>query len=204
MLTIPLEPPARLVLLPTGAGEERTVSVDPLVNVQFAGWFPDGERLLLIANDPEGRLRTFERAVDGETPPQPITPPGVVGIPRGLTPDGKHLLAVSFEAGSPKPALYPVDGGDPIPVLEPAPGASPVGWNEDGTAFYLTRDEGRTRGIYAADMKTGKETLVHWIEPLDPAGVEELGYTLASADGRAYAYTLHRTLSTLFLVDGLK
>ena len=192
------------MLLPTGVGEERTVSVDPLVNVQFAGWFPDGDRLLLMANDAEGRLRLFERAVEGETPPRPITPPGVVGVPRGLTPDGKHVLAVSYDGGSRKPALYPVDGGDPIPVPDPEPGANPVGWNKDGTAFRLTRDEGRARSIYGADMKTGNETLLHWIEPLDPAGVEEFGRTLVSADGRAYAYTLHRTLSTLFLVDGLK
>jgi Tol biopolymer transport system component len=204
VLTMPLEPPVRLVLLPTGAGEERTVSVDPLVNVQFAGWFPDGERLLLMANDPEGSLRLFELALEGDTPPRPITPPGVVGIPRGLTPDGKHVLAVSYNEASRKPALYPIDGGDPIPVPEPAPGFRPMGWNKDGSAFHLTRDDGKTRSIYGADMKTGKETLLHWIEPLDPAGVEELGFTLASADGRAYVYTLHRTLSTLFLVDGLK
>ena len=54
------------------------------------------------------------------------------------------------------------------------------------------------------DVKTGQETLLHQIEPVDPAGVDEFGFTLASADGRAYAYTVHRTLSTLFLVDGLK
>jgi len=53
-------------------------------------------------------------------------------------------------------------------------------------------------------VKTGKETLLFRIEPVDPAGVEELGFTLASADGKAYAYTLHRTLSTLFVVNGLR
>ena len=53
-------------------------------------------------------------------------------------------------------------------------------------------------------MKTGEETLVHEIEPVDPAGIDDFGFALVSADGRAYAYTVHRTLSTLFLVDGLK
>ena len=203
-LTMPLDPPERLVLLPTGAGAERTLLVAPLVNVQFAGWFPDGERLLLLANDAQGGRRLFEQALDGGSPPRPITPEGVVGIPRGLTPDGRHVLAVSVDVVPPKPALYPVEGGDPKPVPEVAPGAFPVGWNQDGTAFFLARDEAGVRSIYSADLKTGKETLVHRIQPVDPAGIDEIRFTLASADGRAYAYTLHRTLSTLFLVEGLR
>ena len=39
-LTMPLDPPERLVLLPTGAGEERTLPLEPLVNVQFAELVP--------------------------------------------------------------------------------------------------------------------------------------------------------------------
>jgi Tol biopolymer transport system component/tRNA A-37 threonylcarbamoyl transferase component Bud32 len=203
-LTMPLDPPERLVLLPTGAGEERTVSLGPLKNVQFGGWFPDGERLLALASEPGQLPRLFELAIDGETPPRPVSPEGMAGIPRSLTPDGKYVGAISFGADPPTVALYSIDGGEKRPVPEIAPGATPAGWNEDGSAFFITRDGPSTKSIYSVDIATGKETLVREIQPRDPAGIDELGYTLVSGDGRAYVYTVHRTLSTLFLVEGLR
>ena len=203
-LTMPLDPPERLVLLPTGAGEERTLLLAPLVNGQSGSWFPDGERLLLLANEPGRPPRLFERSLEPEAVPRPITPEGVIGLPRSLTPDGRHVGAASFDAGRLSVALYPVEGGDPVPVPEIAPGANPAGWNEDGSGFFVTRKDGDRTSIYLVDAKTGTETLLHEIEPVDPAGIDEFGYALVSADGSAYAYTVHRTLSTLFLVDGLK
>ena len=101
-------------------------------------------------------------------------------------------------------ALFPIEGGDPKPIPQTAPGAEPAGWNEDGSAFFVTRGKDEGTAIYSVDVKTGEETLVHEIEPVDPAGIDEFGFALVSADGRAYVYTVHRTLSTLFLVDGLK
>jgi Tol biopolymer transport system component len=204
VLTMPLDPPERLVLLPTGAGEERTLPLAPLVNGQFGAWFPDGKRLLILANEPGRPPRLFERALDGTTPPRPITPEGVAGFPRSLTPDGRYVAAALLDTDPPKPALYPVEGGEAKSVPEIAPGFVPVGWNADGTGFFLTREESGTRDMYRVDMETGEETLVHRIQPVDPAGIDELGFALASADGRAYVYTLQRTLSTLFLVEGLR
>jgi len=203
-LTMPLDLPERLVLLPTGAGEARTIPLAPLVNGQFGSWFPDGERLLLLANEPGRPPRLFERSLDPEAVPRPITPEGVVGIPRSLTPDGRYVGAASFHTDGFDVALYPIEGGDPVPVPEIAPGATPAGWNEDGTGFYVTRNDGDRTGIYRVDVKTGEETLLHEIEPVDPAGIDEFGFALVSADGEAYAYTVHRTLSTLFLVEGLR
>jgi len=201
---MPLDPPERLVLLPTGAGEARTIPLAPLVNGQFGSWFPDGRRLLLLANEPGRPPRLFERALDPEAVPRPITPEGVIGIPRSLTPDGRYVGAASFQADDFDVALYPVEGGDPVPVPDIAPGATPAGWTEDGTGFFVTRKDGDRTSIYRVDVKTGEESLLHEIEPVDPAGIDEFGFALVSADGKAYAYTVHRTLSTLFLVDGLR
>jgi Tol biopolymer transport system component len=203
-LTMPLDPPERLVLLPTGAGEEHTLPLAPLVNGQFGSFFPDGQRLLLLANEPGRPPRLFERSLEPDAVPRPITPEGVIGIPRSLTPDGRYVGAASFDQDPPKLALFPTEGGDPMPVPQIAPGAEPAGWNEDGSAFFVTRKKGEGTAIYSVDVKTGEETLVHEIEPVDPAGIDDFGFALVSADGRAYAYTVHRTLSTLFLVEGLK
>ncbi len=204
VLTMPLDPPERFVLLPTGAGEERTLPLAPLVNGQFADWFPDGRRLILLASEPGGKLRLFERALDWQTPPRPITPDGARTGPGGLTPDGRHVLGLLPGTDPPRPALFPVDDGDPLPLPEPPPGTNFVGWNHDASAAFVARRDAGATDIFSLDVKTGKETLLHRIEPVDPAGIEELGNVRISADGRAYVYTIHRTLSTLFLVEDLR
>jgi Tol biopolymer transport system component len=203
-LAMALDPPERLVLLPTGAGEERTLPVAPLSSVQFAGWFPDGQRLLLFASEGGGPPRLFERPLDGESPPRAITPEGVVGVPRSLTPDGRFVAGIRLDLDPPAPALYPVAGGQPQPVPPVPPNAQPVGWNRDGTAFFFSRAEAGARIVLRVDLKTGEETVLHRIQPSDPAGTDGPGAILVSADGRAYVYNLSRTLSTLFLVEGLR
>jgi hypothetical protein len=79
-----------------------------------------------------------------------------------------------------------------------------VGWNRDGTAFFFSRAEAGARIVLRVDLKTGEETVLHRIQPSDPAGTDGPGAILVSADGRAYVYNLSRTLSTLFLVEGLR
>jgi hypothetical protein len=41
-------------------------------------------------------------------------------------------------------------------------------------------------------------------EPLDAAGIDNISRVLMSADGKAYVYGYIRTLSDLYLVEGLK
>jgi Tol biopolymer transport system component len=204
VLTMPLDPPERLVLLPTGAGEERTLPLDPLVNGQTADWFPDGERLALVASEPGQGLRLYERALDWETPPRTIAPENARPGPQGLAPDGRHVLGRLPDTDPPRPVLFPIDGGDPKPVRDAAPNSNFLGWHANGNAVFLSRKAAGTTSVYSFDLETGEETLLHQIQPVDPAGIEELGNVRISADGRAYAYTVHRTLSTLFLVEGLK
>jgi hypothetical protein len=40
--------------------------------------------------------------------------------------------------------------------------------------------------------------------PVDPAGIETIGPILIIPDGKTYVYGYHRTLSDLYLVEGLK
>jgi hypothetical protein len=40
--------------------------------------------------------------------------------------------------------------------------------------------------------------------PSDPAGVETIGPVLITPDGKACVYGYHRTLSDLYMVEGLK
>jgi len=53
-------------------------------------------------------------------------------------------------------------------------------------------------------LTTGRKTAVEQLMPGDPAGVETIGPILLTPDGKTCVYGYHRTLSDLYLVEGLK
>ena len=54
------------------------------------------------------------------------------------------------------------------------------------------------------DLATGQKTFLRQLMPNDPAGVETIGPILFTPDGKTCVYGYHRTLSDLYLVEGLK
>ena len=52
-------------------------------------------------------------------------------------------------------------------------------------------------------MKSGKRNLWKQLMPSDPAGVETIGPILLTPDAKACVYGYHRTLSDLYLVEGM-
>ncbi len=202
-LTAPLDAETpRLVLLPTGAGQPRTLEVENLERCQWAGWFPDGQRVLVLGNEPGRPLRLFAVGLEGG-PAQPVTPEGLGAPLDTIAPDGRSLVALRI--GSGEALLVPLDGGDPRPLAGLKPGELPLGWSADGRSLYVASDGGPLpREVALLDLATGKRRPWRTIEPLDPAGIVGLGGLLPAPDGRAYLYNARRTLSSLFLVEGLK
>ena len=58
--------------------------------------------------------------------------------------------------------------------------------------------------VYQLDLATGKRTLWRTLAPADPAGVSQIGPIVMTPSGSSYIYGYHRTLSDLYLVEGLK
>jgi hypothetical protein len=58
--------------------------------------------------------------------------------------------------------------------------------------------------VFRIDLATGKRTLWKSLEPADAAGIDTIGRVLLSADAKSYVYSYVRTLSDLYLVEGLK
>lgn len=58
--------------------------------------------------------------------------------------------------------------------------------------------------MYRLDLATGRRELRRELMPPDPAGVLMIRPPHISSDGKSYAYSYRRTLSELFLADGLK
>jgi eukaryotic-like serine/threonine-protein kinase len=54
------------------------------------------------------------------------------------------------------------------------------------------------------ELASGRKTALEQLMPGDPAGVETIGPILLTPDGKTCVYGYHRTLSDLYLVEGLK
>ena len=197
--------PDRLMLLPVGPGEPRTIQESGFQYYRVA-WFPDGKRLLFSAEAPGQAARMYAQDVSGG-PPKPVTPEGVAS--GKVSPDGRLVVAV--DTMNRAWALYPVGGGEPRPL----PGGlgrpgSPVGLDTDvigfdssGAGVHLASGRLPVR-IERLDLATGKRTLLHEVGPTDPAGLSSLASFQLTPDGSSYCYSFLRALSRLYIVEGLR
>ena len=189
--------PAKLVLLPTGVGEPKQLTDDKTDHFNFA-WLPDSKAITYVAAEAGHGPRTYLLPIQGGTP-RPITPEGVTG---GLiTPDGKFVLA--RDANNVR-WLYPLAGGQPQKLsFVPNPDERIMAFFGDGKSLLL-RTPNLPVNVTRVDLATGRREAFRQIVPADPAGVQAIPTIRFSADGKAYAYSVGRILSDLFVVDGLK
>ena len=187
----------RLMLLPTGAGEARTVGAPSGMHYERVEWFPDGQRLLFQGNEPNRPARTFIQDLNGGKP-VPLTPEG--GDATHISPDEKYLTM----AAAGKLSLLPVRGGDAKAIANLDPGESVIRWSGDGRYLFLRKlQEPALLNIYRLEVATGRKELWRELRAPDPVGVQ-ISQVVLTPDGNSYAYSFQRDISTLYLVDGLK
>jgi eukaryotic-like serine/threonine-protein kinase len=191
--------PAQLSLLPTGAGESKTLTNDTISHV-WARWFSDGKRVLFAGNELGHGVRFYVQDVAGGKP-RAISPEGVNVTSFRISPDSQLVAGIGTDQ---KGYLYPVSGGPPRPIDGITPGDEPIGWTADGKGLYIYRPGELPAKVYKLDLATGKKDLWKQLMPSDPAGVERIGPILLTPDGKTYVYGYHRTLADLYLVEGLK
>jgi Tol biopolymer transport system component len=192
--------PPRIVLLPVGPGEPRTIesALDPY-------WFPDSRRLLLCGAEPGKQASCWVYDLESGRS-RPITPEGVVsGPPRPISPDGKWILVVRNQDR--QWWLWPVEGGEPRRVTGLGPDDFPYQWVGDGKAVYVRsdrRDDILPRKIFTLDLATGRKQFLRSFGPSDFAGISGIQPPLFSRDGQAYAYGYRQILSDLYVADAIK
>ena len=197
------EVPARLVLLPTGAGEPKTLEYKGFERIdRGASWLPDGKRILFAAVEHGHPRRLYIQEIDGGKP-RPVTPEGPeaigLGASHAVSPDGKFVIGVKGE----ERLLYPVERGSPRPIRGLEPGEVPAQWSSDGHSLYVLRRFDMPIKVWLLDWETGKRRLWKEIRPSDP-GIDKSPGFLVTPDGAAYVYSRSRNFSELYLVDGLK
>ncbi len=194
-----------LAILPTGAGEPRDVPRGTVRSYLDARFLPDGSRLLLSASEENRPRRLFVQDLpDGL--PEAITPEGVFTEYAFTTPDGAWVAAGSDYDAAPY-LLYPLASGEPRPIRGLAKGDQAIRFSADGQRLFVrygyAADSTRAR-IALLDLETGRKQPWKTLRPSDPAGVTNLDLFYPTPDGRAYLYQYTRTLSDLYLVEGLK
>ncbi len=189
--------PDRLVLLPVGPGESKTIQ-DKSLDYKNARWFPDGRRLIIEAAAPGRPSRVYVRDLDGG-PPRPVTPEGTAG--GRISPDGKLVAALETKSG--QWALYPIDGGEPRPIPGIQAGEYVIRFDASGTSLFLASGSLPLR-IDRLDLASGKRFAWKQIVLADQTGADSIGSVQLTPDGRCYCYSFMRSLSRLYVVDGLR
>lgn len=140
-----------LQILPTGAGETRTLDLAPLERSTGTRWFPDSRRLVIIGNEKGHKPRTYELSLDGGAP-KAITPEGVAGLV--VSPDGRWLAVVGTDGVG---SLFALPGGP----LKTIPGVTAAdlgsGWLADSRAV-IARTGSSPVQITRIDIETGSRT----------------------------------------------
>ncbi|HLG97019.1 MAG TPA: protein kinase [Bryobacteraceae bacterium] len=189
-------PQTKLMLLPTGAGEARSLAGEG-IHYGRAEWFPDGLHILFTGNELNHPVRSFVQDVRGGKP-APVTAEGTTA--RAVSSDQK--FATSASAG--KLSLIPLAGGDPKLIGTIEPTESVIRWSSDGRYLYVRQiDKPYSLKISRLEVASGRKEPWKELAPPDPVGVRMIDVAL-TPDGSSYAYSFQRDIVTLFLVGNLK
>ena len=195
---------SRLMLLSAGAEPLRELPRGTLDGVGWASWTPDGQRVIFYGREKDRGIR-FHILQPPDGQPQPISPEGTWCFPawngwvacRHIEENKGRAIRI-WE-------LRPMDGSETRPAPWIGQEESVIAWSPDGGHAFVAGSSQPPFRVFRADVTTGHRA--PWLDtsPPDPAGVDQLGIAATlTPDGRYYAYSYLRTLSDLFLVEGLR
>jgi hypothetical protein len=145
-------------------------------------------------------MRLYVQDTEGGKP-RAISPEGVSANQFVVSPDGKLVAAVGPDL---KGYLFPIDGGDTRPMAGFPVGDAAVGWTSDSRSVFIYRPGELPAKVERLDLATGQKQPWRPLMPADSAGVTDIGPILITPDAKTYVYEYGRTLSDLYLVEGLK
>jgi Tol biopolymer transport system component/predicted Ser/Thr protein kinase len=187
-----------LFQLPTGVGEPKPLTHDAM-NHLWARWLPDGKQIVFSGNEAGHGVRLYVENPE-EAKARPITPEGVSPF-FNISPKGDLVAGVGPDH---KIYLFPVAGGEALPVAGTTPDEAPTGWSADGRSLYIFRFGEIPARVSELDLSTGKRKPWRELVPADSAGIDTIRGITITPDAKAYIYGYIRTLSDLYVVDGLK
>jgi WD40 repeat protein len=189
-----------LILYPTGAGDKRVIATGDLELQGGSAFTPDGKRLVTTANEPGHGTRLYLIDLAGGQP-KAISPEGYRSFSRTVSPEGTRIAVTGPDR---KDYLYPLTGGEPVAIAGLEQDETIGGWTADGKSLFVYRRRDIPGRLYRLDLATGKRVLAREVMPADGAGIVDIAPIYETPDASSYVYGFSRTLSDLYLVDGLK
>jgi hypothetical protein len=199
---------ARLVLVPTGPGEQVTIATGDLLPLSEIGfWLPgdgpdDRGTLVFVGRGRSGSTGLYALPLTGEAAPRAITPPEFALSPLGhaVSPDGKRVI-VNPATGT--AVEFGFDGSGPRPVTGLEPDDVPLRFDQSGRYLFATVASVIPARIMRIELATGERSTWRELSPMDPSGVVTVDRVRISADGTAYVYSIRRMTSNVALITGL-
>jgi serine/threonine protein kinase/Tol biopolymer transport system component len=183
----------RTILLPTAAGEPRTIAATGVDFERGATFYPDG-RLLLSASSPGHGIRLFSLKL-GDDEPHPMTPDGVL-LPEGahtVSPDGKSVAASDLQGTW---SIYPLEGStvqERRPIAGLLAREGPIRWSTDGRFLFVAAESGNLDRL---DPVSGQRETVRQFR--------RQSIIFPTPNGVGYVYGSGSESSHLFLIEGLR
>ena len=198
VLARPNVAPSPLALLPMRVGEMKPLKADGLNHIR-AAWLPDGKRIVFTASEPGHALRIYVESFEGGQA-TPISPEGS-GPRLVLSRNGELVAGTSTDR---RIYIYPVSGGNPRLVPGTEIDETPTAWSADSKSLFVFRTGEVPARVFEVDIATGQRALWKTIQPADAAGISTIGGLIITPDAKSYIYSYVRSLSDLYLVEGLK
>jgi serine/threonine protein kinase/Tol biopolymer transport system component len=192
--------PRHMILTPLGAGQPRELNTEGK-NIGGMSWLPDGKRVLWFATQPGKPGQAYIQEVpDGS--PHPILKEGLNPQFYPISPDGS---VVPCKRAGGDWLLCPLSGADPQPLPGLARTDALRQWTADGKFLYVeTKTASLSLSLNKLELATGRLQPWKQVVPSDLAGVGRNIFARITPDGQTVVYQLERTLSDLFVVEGVK
>lgn len=194
----------RLMVLPTGAGEQRELQIEGSFDLG-ADWLPDSRRAVIAGAQPNGQYRLLLVNTELETvtalSPENIAGAGVAR-PFAVSPDGRYVAGLNRAEMI---VLYPLDGSQRATTVRGVrKGEIPIQWSSDGRSLYVYDPTALPARVVRVTMSDGSRDQWREFAPADPAGVYRVSPVLITPGGNAYAYNALQTLNDLYVAEGLR
>jgi hypothetical protein len=201
-LMIPVHDPDHVQIVPTGPGPPRRVEIPGGAAHVMAGWLPDSKTLYVTTRDGSGQWATWLLdAAGGEPRPLPL-PEGVTLYDNTFSPDGQRFVARCPDRKT--HCVYDTAAGDPRPLDGAEAEWYAVSWDREGRVYFRERQKKIPEVLWRVGADTGEVEHVAELAPPDRTGVLGLSRVVVSQSGEAWAYSLMRRLSDLYVVTDLQ
>jgi eukaryotic-like serine/threonine-protein kinase len=189
----------KLLVLPTGAGEARSLVLNNLVLTEpQCTWLPGDDGFYLTAQESGHAARTYKVMLDGSNP-VPVTEEGYAGAM--LSPDGRTLVVKDPQE---QLLLYDIPSQKPRPLPGVVQSDQVLSWDETGGVLYLRSTRGFPIQIVRLEVKSGRRQPWKTLSPADLAGIDSPPRVQITPKGDIFAYSFIRVQSTLYVVEGLR